>query len=308
MTYDDPDWSRRTLGPIADGAFKERRSLIWNDNQVVAPVAPPFAWTGVKDRGKFFTRGCRGKLEVLYIYCRRTAAGTLDLSFSPHPCLGPLYTVTITPGAAWAWVGANFLQMWNYDALFVWVSRCDADVIWGFDTLTPPDAHYTTDGGATWIADVRRPYIRALMRGETPGDVPVSGNINAYIMPNVSTEYESGSENILATVTTELVRIEGPGFVELFDAYVDAAASSHLTQIIPECDGNIAGNFMFSWLNTWGYNDDTQPMALISYLEDGDVMMMITKKWEFRRLFRLLAYNGFGNQLVHYEVFPNMMR
>jgi len=190
-------------GSNAQDSTLERRSTIWNDGDPIPPAVPPVFCLNIKDRGKFFTRGCRGKIHRLYVYCMRAAAGTMDLSFSPHPCLGPLYTVTVTPGAAWAWANAGFFQMWNYDSLFIWVSRCDADVSWGYDLLQPRDGHRTTDSGETWFREAWRPFIRAEYDGETPGDVPVSGIINVIEIPSVGSTLAGGFD---AAVPSNAVR------------------------------------------------------------------------------------------------------
>jgi len=203
-TRDHPDWWRPVGGSNSQDSVLERRSTIWNDGDPVAPAAPPELNTGVKDLGKFFTRGCRGVIEYLQLYCRRAAAGTLDLSFSPHPSLGPLYTVTVTPGAAWAWAPGLFYQMWNYDSLFVWVSRCDVDVSWGWDRVQPWDGHFTLDVGVTWRLGAWRMYARVVYTGETPGDVPVSGTINTIEIPSSATEAAVGYGLVVPTdaVTT----------------------------------------------------------------------------------------------------------
>lgn len=238
MSYDDRDWGPRTLGPTSYGSVLERRDVLWNDGNPAPPAAPPAIYTGVTHYSKFFTRGCRGKLDYLEIYCIRTAAGTLDISFSPHPCLGPLYTVTVTPGAAWAWVVQTFYEMWNYDSMFLWVSRCDADVSYGADFGTPYDGHRSTDGGATWAALDRRFYIRAHMYGETPGDVPISGIVNTIEIPAVAGEVAAGNAVACAsggyTVlceadgagTLNMVKVWGatpvvPGAIIYYDIYVE---------------------------------------------------------------------------------------
>jgi len=191
-TEDHPDWWRPVGGQNSQDSILERRSLVWNDNDVEAPDAPPASYEDVDHKGKFFTRGCRGMIEQIGIYCIRTVAGTLTLSISPHPCMGPLYTVVITPGAAWAWVAADFEQMWNYDSLFIWVSACSADVSWAYDAVLPYDGHWSQDTGATWEDMAIRPFIRVFYTGETPGDVPVSGIVNTIPIPNIAAEIEVG--------------------------------------------------------------------------------------------------------------------
>ena len=216
-TRDHPDWWRPVGGSNSQDSTLERRSLIWNDNDVITPAAPPIFLTGLTYRGKFFTRGCRGKIDWLGIYCRRAAAGTLDLSFSPHPCLGPLYTVTTTPGAAWAWVFVPFHEMWNYDSLFVWLSRCDADVSYGYDAELPYDWHQSADGGATWGEVDRRLYIRAVYTGETPGDVPVSGTINTIEIPSTASTMASYTGRVVPSNAVEMI-CEAEGAGTMFEA------------------------------------------------------------------------------------------
>ena len=219
-TRDHPDWWRPVGGSNAQDSTLERRSTIWNDDDPTPPAAPIGVYTGQTYRAKFFSRGCRGKIERLEIYCRRDAAGVLDLSFSPHPCMGPLYTVRVTPGAAWAWVAATFLQMWNYDSLFVWVSRCDVDVQYGSGAILPHDGHYSTDAGATWAAIGIRLCIRVMYTGETPGDVPVSGTINTIEIPSVGSEMAADTiAAVPSNVVTTICIAEGAG--TLLEARLD---------------------------------------------------------------------------------------
>ena len=226
-TRDHPDWWRPVGGANAQDSTLERRSRIWNDGDPDAPAAPPVVNTGVTYRGKFFTRGCRGKLDRIQVYCMRTAAGTLDLSFSPHPCIGPLYTVTVTPGAAWNWYQAFFLQMWNYDGLFIWVSRCDADVSWGYDEVAPFDTHYSTDVGVTWTTLNTRIFIRVIYSGETPGDVPVSGCVNNIPIPNLTQRIEVAfSVNVPHNTLTRITGMDGAGILV-------EAALAFLTSVAP---------------------------------------------------------------------------
>ena len=216
-TRDHPDWWRPVGGSNSQDSVLERRSTIWNDGDPVAPAAPPELNTGAKNLGKFFTRGCRGVIEYLQLYCRRAAAGTLDLSFSPHPCLGPLYTVTVTPGAAWAWAPGLFYQMWNYDSLFVWVSRCDADVSWGWDRVQPWDGHFTLDVGVTWRLGAWRMYARVVYTGETPGDVPVSGTINTIEIPSTASTMASYTGRVVPSNAVEMI-CEAEGAGTMFEA------------------------------------------------------------------------------------------
>lgn len=172
------------IDKLEQGAYKSRGSTLSNDNGVTTPTAPPIDSAGVY-HGKFFPRGCRGFLSSLSVYCKRTAAGTITLSYSPHPSMGAIGSVVITPGAAWDWKSGNVYRMWNYDSMFIWVSACSVDVLWGYDGLDGSEAFDSADNGVTWSCNtVARYFIRALMAGETVGDIPVSGTINTIPIPN----------------------------------------------------------------------------------------------------------------------------
>ena len=175
-------------GQNSQDSILERRSLVWNDGEPVAPALPPVVKTNTFYWGKFFPRGCRGKIDSLQIYCIRTGVGVLHLQLSPHPNLGPLYEVIITPGAAWGWATVDFNEMWNYDSLFIWIDWCPIDVSYGADAVQPYDTHYSLTGTRTWLPLDNRLYIRVVYTGETPGDVPVSGTINTIKIPSTGAQ------------------------------------------------------------------------------------------------------------------------
>ena len=210
---DHPDWWRPMGGQNSQDSILERRSLIWNDNNIEDGEVPPAFRTGVTGRGKFYPRGCRGMLEELDIYCIRAAAGTLRIGWSPHPGLGPVWERTITPGAAWAWQGNFINQMWNYDSLFIWVIECDPDVSWAYDEVEPFDEHRDVHADGRWANEDTRPFIRAIMTGETPGDVPVSGVVNTIKIPSVGSEQENAGVAIANNVWTPLIDLYGAGTV-----------------------------------------------------------------------------------------------
>ena len=151
-------------------------------------------------------------IEEIQVYCRLTgAAPAIVLRFSPHPCLGPLYTVTIVPGAAWGWVGVAFEEMWNYDSLFIWIHSI-TNAEWGYDEAQPYDGHVSLDTGATWADWAARPFIRAVYTGETPGDVPVSGIINNIPIPAKASVNEEATGVVAQSgVNTYVVEVEGAG-------------------------------------------------------------------------------------------------
>lgn len=184
---DHPDWWRAVGGHNAMNSVLERRSTLFNDNLVETPDAPPSFYTGAEFKGKFFPRGCRGKIERIEVYCNRTAAGLLYIRYAPHPGLGYFYQVAITPGAAWDWYGADIELWWPYDSLFIWIWECPADVSWGYDGVQPHDGHEQVML-LSWDDITIRPFIRVDYSGETPGDVPVSGTLTVVELPSIGTE------------------------------------------------------------------------------------------------------------------------
>lgn len=295
-------------GQNSQDSILERRSLVWNDNGVIAPAAPPSNYTEIVLKGKFYPRGCRGMIEQVAIYCVRTAAGTLTLRLSPHPVLGPLYQVTITPGAAWAWVTADLELMWNYDSLFIWVYTCDADVSWGYDAVQPFDGHWSQDAGATWEDMAIRPFIRVVYTGETPGDVPVSGIINNIPIPAQSSFSEVDSVPVPQNVETIIVTVEGAGYCDYVEFYLSAAASSHMTTVYIYCDGVFAGAWNLFRMNTYTWSNVHPMVSLLAYAVNGVCAVTIQKRFEFRRSFEVRAENTLGPQTVAAEVFPTLIR
>lgn len=314
-TRDHPDWWRPMGGQNSQDSILERRSTVWNDSDPQPPPAAPPSSSTDTYKGKFFTRGCRGMIEEIQIYRTATAAGTITLQFSPHPCIGPLYTVVIPAGPANAWTGVAFEQMWDYDSLFIWISALQAGEAWGYDAVQPYDGHqHTPRAGpplplySPWFDLAIRPFIRVVYSGETPGDVPVSGIVNNIRIPNSSTSSVTDSLRIYMGELTLVASIPGAGFVDLMIMMVNENAVSHSTAYFVRCDG--AGSWGWSYfdMNVWGFDDDNQPMSLPLYAEAGFCTMMITKKFEFRRLFELYARNNFGDVTIHTRIYPNLIR
>lgn len=205
-----PDYHGTVLGPRVVPATHERRTTVLNDSKQTTG-APP-ANRSASDYGKFFPRGMRGILQAIQLYALGNAVGTVDVNISPYPGIAALYTTQITPPAAWGWVDAAFNVMWNYDSMYVWVDECNVAVFWGYDTEKPPDGHRTTDGGVTFTGPVERSYIRAVMTGETAGDVPVSGTVNVIEIPSIASEVASGSGVAVAHDTWVVIcTAEGAG-------------------------------------------------------------------------------------------------
>jgi len=305
---DHPDWWKNVGGQNSQDSILERRSLVWNDNNIEDGTVPGAFYDAETYKGKFFTRGCRGMLEQLQLYCIGDGADTITLRYSPHPCLGPFGEVVITPAAAWAWQAFMIEEMWNYDSLFIWVYVCEANVDWAYDAEPPFDGHESGDAGAMWSDMAIRPFIRAVYTGETPGDVPVSGIINNIKIPNSSSGEQSAPGYTGLDVWTPLVTVHGAGYCDLLTLDAWPIANSHVTSIEVECDGVRAGRWQLSGLSGDGFNDDTQPLSLLLYAANGKCFLQISKLWEFRRLFRLLVYNGMANVPVTVHAYPTLLR
>lgn len=307
-TKDHPDWWKNVGGQNSQDSILERRSLIWNDNDIEDGVVPPHTHEGIDCIGKFFTRGMRGKIERVELYCTGDGAGTVDIVFTPAPCMGPLYTIQLTPAVGWAWQGVDFEQMWNYDSMFLHLCDIDPAITWGGDGVQPFDGHYTIDGGVTWVYANHRPFIRLIYSGETPGDVPVSGIINNIRIPNTSSEEEFAAKAVPQGVLTTVATVEGIGYCDLVIVHVWGAASAELTTVEFQCDGVRTFRWSFQRLNSWNFNDDTQPISLPLYQVDDDCVLMITKMWEFRRLFEVLCENAVAAQIVSVWTYPTLLR
>ncbi len=237
-TKDHPDWWRPMGGQNSQDSILERRSLVWNDNAVEDGDAPPAFYTCLTYKGKFYPRGCRGMIESIWIYCRDAGADRLTLRYSPHPGLGPVGEVTITPLAGWSWVGAVIEEMWNYDSLFIWVVECDAGTDWAYDAVQPYDGHWSQDTGATWEDMAVRPFIRVVYTGETPGDVPVSGIVNNIEIPSL-TPLATGLTTLNVPAMGTLTHlIEGVGYFKLGIWHVGNDLSRDRLRPVLRVDGN----------------------------------------------------------------------
>jgi len=307
-TRDHPDWWRPVGGCNSQDSTLERRSLVWNDDGIEDGTIPAvFSQAGTYE-GKFYTRGCRGMIEELQLYCIGDGIDTITLRYSPHPCLGPVGEVIITPAAAWAWQVLVIREMWNYDSLFIWVHECGGNVDWAYDTELPYDGHMSLDAGATWADANIRPFIRVVYTGETPGDVPVSGIVNNIPIPATSSLLLAENVLIDQNVITDIVLVEGAGYVDLVVCRSVLLEHSHRTAFMFYADGDLCLDWRMDTLDDWGFNDDTQPLALVEYAVDGDCTFMVTKRWEFRRTFLVRAYNALGGSFVYVHVHPNLMR
>lgn len=307
MSFDEQDWWRPVGGSASHQGLLERRSLVWNDDGVVDRALFPILGTNAVYKGKFFPRGCRGMIEEILIYRTATAGGTITLVFSPHPCLGPLYTVVIPAGPANAWTAVAFEQMWNYDSLFIWVLELEAGEEWGYDAALPWDGHISEDTGATWAAWTARPFIRVCYTGETPGDVPVSGIINNIPIPSISSMSEEETVAVNLDTLTLIATVTGSGYIDMIMLGVGAGAGRSATRFDLYADGVRCWHATPDWLNSRGFSDTTQPVTLIQYGLNLTCRILISKRWEFKRTFQVYAYNLGVNSIVNVYLYPNLI-
>jgi len=296
-------------GQNSQDSILERRSLVWNDDGIVAPAVPDTFYDAETYKGKFFTRGCRGMIESIQVYCQGDGADVLTLWYSPHPCLGPVGAVSILPAAGWAWQDFPVEAMWNYDSLFIWVYEAEANVDWAYDTELPYDGHESGDAGATWADMAIRPFIRVVYTGETPGDVPVSGIINNIQIPNVSSVSQHLQDrpipiNLLSDL---LLPFNGVGHVDLIIVRVQAAAGSEQTHVMVECDGRAGFYINYLALNDYGVVATTPGVTLTAYAVGGVCTVVLTKKFEFRRILRVRVFNTVGAQTLDAFACPTFL-
>lgn len=281
---------------LTQTAYLERRSIISNNGTLTS-------WTyasGTARQGKFFPRGCRGFINTIDVYCKDAGAagGTITVYISPHPSMGYLYsaTVTITASGAAGWRNATFNKMWNYDSIFIWLLSSTNNMQWAIDTSTPYDAFDSSDSGATWAHTDQRRHIRVKMKGETVGDVPVSGVLNTIQIPAVSDERIVWAGSLVDDVTKIIKTIHGSGHVEYIRVTNPAQAGSADTLLLVYTDGNLAFRDNFVGLNDAGHVASTPKISLLQHTTDNRCDMLITIRFEFTRILEVKLLNGTGNQ------------
>lgn len=286
---------------LRQSAYKERRSTLQNDNGVKAPDEPPAFETGVAYKGKFFSRGARGKIEKVLVYCKRTATGTITLKISPHPNLGEILSVTVTPSSEWDWAEAEVNAFWDYDSLFIWTSAVSSDVSIGHDSVSEdknPDSHISTDNGATWTKENYRRFIRIELSCETPGDLPISGTVNNVEIPNRVAGAHVDGFTIPSGSETEVLSVDGAGIVLRI-----AVFTSHSSvEIRFAVDGVLIPVMALigveplepAHLNTYGFTANTPQIQLLYYTAGGSCVFAVTIPFQFKRKFEVYAYQTTG--------------
>lgn len=301
-----PKFSRAILGPIEPASVHERRTTVFNDSEQTS--GPPPSNRSASWYGKFFPRGMRGVIQEIQVYCQSDVGHTVVARISPSPGLGYTHYVGMTGTTEWGWRSGTLSKMWDFDSLFIYLYNCGAGLFWGYDDESPPDGHLSIDSGAKWTGPDERPYIRIVYSGMTSGDVPVAGSVSTVILPVASSIVIRNTVAVPENVEKKILEVEGAGFCDLTKAYVLASASSDDTIILMYCDGVLVYSHSFDYLHQWGYGPHNQPEALIKHKVDGVCVMQLTKKWEFKRIFKVSALNTDSAVTAGAEIHPNLIR
>ena len=225
------------IDKLTVGAYTERRSTLSNNGET------PSWWqvTGDERLGKFFPRGCRGFINAIEVYCQNlssTVDATITVYLSPHPSMGPVATANISVPklSAEAWRTAAFNRMWNYDSLFIFVVVSHYLTKIGYDSDIPYD-RYDSPDGITWTHSDHRFWFKVLMKGETVGDVPVSGTLNVVEIPSLSAARQAQTLDVPAQSALYDTAQVGSGeiLIVVFTCDSDAASSQLHPRIL--CDG-----------------------------------------------------------------------
>lgn len=281
---------------LNQNAYTERQSTISNNGET--PSNYSFA-TGDTRRGKFYPRGCRGFLNKIQAYCQDTGSsgGTVSIYLSPFPSMGYVKTADITVPASGSadWRDVVFDIMWNFDSMFIYYKTSSDEIKVAYDLGTPVDYYYTADG-VTWSFSSQRFWLKAFMKGETVGDIPVSGTINNIEIPSTSDTRLLAVEALTEDVTTTAITINGSGHTEFILMDIPAQEFSHETLLKVYCDGNLCFQDNPSGLDTLGFTGSTPKISLVKYTADGICAILLTLRFEFKRKLEIKLLNGSANQ------------
>jgi len=203
------------------GAYTEDRRTLSNNGA----AASWSSVTGDLRRGKFFPRGCRGFIDKIDVYCKDagTTGGTIIVYISPHPKMGYVAGagITVPAGADPAWRSADFRLMWNYDSLFIFVVASSIDIVHGYDTGEPYDSFASDNAGETWRHEDCRRWFRVVMKGQTVGDIPVSGTLNTIKIPSILAAWDHFSGvNLDGGSEATVINLNGAGELIRLQVYL----------------------------------------------------------------------------------------
>ena len=297
------------IDKLTVGAYTERRSTLTNNGTTAGWIDAD----GVRRRGKFFPRGCRGFMRNVEVYCKDAGAagGTITVYVAPTIGMGQVASrvITVSAGGAEMWRTAVFDMMWNYDSLFIWVYGSSDDMRVGYDEGTPHDAYRSDDSGETWYYSEFRTWFRSYITGETCGDIPVSGTINTIEIPSRSSPRLATDITDLPLTETTIKTVDGAGHAEYIFVQINAKTDSHKTVIQIYCDGNLAYGLSFLGLNLRGYGTTTPDISLLQYGVDAACAVHIGLKFSFTRELKITMYSvDTANQSGVLEGMANLIK
>jgi len=285
------------IDKLTQTAYTERRSTISNNGATASWSTE----TGNSRAAKFFPRGCRGFINTIDVYCKDAAAagGTITVYISPHPSMGYFYSadVTVSAGAVPGWRSATFNKMWNYDSLFIFIVCSVSDIKFGYDSDIPHDNFTSADSGVTWTFSNYRLWFRAVMKGETIGDVPVSGTINTIETPSISSSDEVTAVSVPDVTQTLILTVSGAGTMieaRLTFGTAIAPAADKQYNLFVYADGNLAYDTT-NFLLTQSRTATAGRSSCGEFFQDATLTYMLLRlPIKFKRQLRLYAYHNLG--------------
>lgn len=282
------------IDKLTQTAYIERRSTISNNGTLTN-------WryrTGDQRDGKFFTRGCMGFIDTIDVYCKSTDPGEQKITvyISPDPSLGYVAKadVTVPSLASEAWRSATFKRMWPYDKLFIFVVGSVSGVKWAMDdgTAENRDAYLSSDAGASWDYGSARFHFQVSMKGQTVGDLPVSGTVSTVEIPHSGSYIDTGYVTVpsQATPETTVLTVNGAGYCENF--IWETTHDDVILRIYT--DGYQAGAVKASSWEARGFNASTPKHALTKFQDGLSCFGVEAVKYEFTRLFEIRAVQTTG--------------
>ena len=125
--------------------------------------------------------------------------------------------------------------------------------------------------------------------------------------PGMTSDAEGVNVSVHQEVWTEIVKVEGLGYVDCINIVVGALTGSHETGIRVKCDGKTAFSHTYENVKDWGCNPSSPPIALLQYEEDGGCRLLLSVRFGFRREFLLQAYTEEVVQAVSATVTHSLM-
>jgi hypothetical protein len=204
--------------------------------------------------------------------------------------MGPVltYTLSLSGGSVAQFRDIAICKMWNYDSMFIWVSS-DSDTYGrvGYDTTAPFDAYDSTNE-ADWGFQNKRYFFRALIVGQTVGDLPVSGTVNTIQVPNLTALSTAEEVSVPANSEVTIVSVSGAG--EMISCLAILGHESALYRVY--CDGVMAWSFSPGSMYADGWTASTPGLSLLKYSAGAtNNYVWDIRPFQFRRLLEIRVRN-----------------